>query len=525
MDLFSILKNNWPIALGITALMSLVLGYMLSHWMGKIRKNSSERLAHKILEEAKLERETQLKTAKLEVKEEIFRARTQFESEMRQRREELVQMEKRIVEKERVVEKRLESIDRKESDLRQKEKMMKSQEETLSLKEKELESLLEKEHLLLQNVSGISRDEARKELLGKIQAEVKEDAALMIRQSEARVREEVSRKAQWLMVDAVGRCAMDHVQEITVTAVALPSDEHKGKIIGRDGRNIRTFEAATGVDLIIDDTPDTVVISAFDMVRREIARLSLEQLIRDGRIHPARIEEVVERIKKEIDESIRQAGEKAVFQMGLSTVHPEIVKLLGRLKYRTSYGQNVLEHSKEVGWLMGVMAAELGLDIKTARRAGLLHDLGKALSHEIEGPHALIGGDFARKYGESEEVIAGIAGHHNELPEPTLWGVLTQAADALSAARPGARSDTVEHYLQRLEKLEGLANAFPGVEKTYAIEAGREIRVIVKPQEINDDGALVLSRDIAKKIKSELQYPGIIKVTVIRETRVVEYAR
>ncbi|MBI1870127.1 MAG: ribonuclease Y [Chlamydiae bacterium] len=511
--------------MGITALMSLVLGYMLSHWMGKIRKNSSERLAHKILEEAKLERETQLKTAKLEVKEEIFRARTQFESEMRQRREELVQMEKRIVEKERVVEKRLESIDRKESDLRQKEKMMKSQEETLSLKEKELESLLEKEHLLLQNVSGISRDEARKELLGKIQAEVKEDAALMIRQSEARVREEVSRKAQWLMVDAVGRCAMDHVQEITVTAVALPSDEHKGKIIGRDGRNIRTFEAATGVDLIIDDTPDTVVISAFDMVRREIARLSLEQLIRDGRIHPARIEEVVERIKKEIDESIRQAGEKAVFQMGLSTVHPEIVKLLGRLKYRTSYGQNVLEHSKEVGWLMGVMAAELGLDIKTARRAGLLHDLGKALSHEIEGPHALIGGDFARKYGESEEVIAGIAGHHNELPEPTLWGVLTQAADALSAARPGARSDTVEHYLQRLEKLEGLANAFPGVEKTYAIEAGREIRVIVKPQEINDDGALVLSRDIAKKIKSELQYPGIIKVTVIRETRVVEYAR
>jgi ribonuclease Y len=307
--------------------------------------------------------------------------------------------------------------------------------------------------------------------------------------------------------------------------VSLPNDDIKGKIIGREGRNIRAFEVATGVDLIIDDTPETVVISAFDMVRREIARLALEQLIREGRIHPARIEEVVDKVKREMEDEIRQAGERTVFELGLTTVHSEIVKLVGRLKYRTSYGQSVLDHSKEVAWLLGGIAAELGLDVKLAKRIGLLHDIGKAVSHEMEGSHAVVGGDLARKFNESQDVVSGIKDHHADHGEQSLWGVLTQVADAISAARPGARSDTVENYLQRLEKLEEIANSFRGVERSYAIQAGREIRVVVKPEEISDDGALLLSRDIAKRVQNELQYPGTIKVTVIREKRTVEYAR
>ncbi|MBI1884432.1 MAG: ribonuclease Y [Chlamydiae bacterium] len=525
MSVSEILKNHLPWAFLLTLTSGLWLGYALRSWLGRLRRGKAEKAAEEILQEAALQAQTRRKEAEVAAKEEFFKARSEFEKETKERRQEISNLEKRVIQKEEMLEKKLEGLDRKENDFRAKEKSLKTKDEEIEAKKKEWEALIEKEGLQLQDLSGLSRDEARHQLLSKIQEEVQHEAALAIRQAEARLQEEVDRKAGWMIVNAMQRCVMEHTQEATVTTVSLPNDDMKGKIIGRDGRNIRTFEAATGVDLTIDDTPETVVISAFDMVRREIARLSLEQLIRDGRIHPARIEEVVAKVKKEIEETIRQAGEKAVFELGLTALHPEVVKLVGRLKYRTSYGQNVLDHSKEVAWLMGVMASEMGMDVKLARRAGLLHDIGKALSHEEEGSHALIGGDLARKYGESPEVIAGIAEHHGETEEQTVWGIFTQVADAISAGRPGARSDTVGNYLQRLNQLEEIANSFPGVEKTYAIQAGRELRVMVKPGEVNDDAALLLSRNIAQKIQGSLQYPGVVKVTVIRETRAVEFAR
>jgi ribonuclease Y len=503
----------------------VLVGYAVRTVLGKMNRHSSERKAEKILEDAQHEADTKRKEARLEAKEEVYKVKAELEKEVQSRREDCVQIEKRLMQREENLEKRSDLVDKNDQDTRQREKLFKTKEEELIQKEKELETVLEKERVQLQQLSGLSREEAKKLLISKVESDIQQDAAYFMRQAETRAREEVNRKTQWLIAESMQRCVFDHVKEATVTTVSLPNDEIKGKIIGRDGRNIRTLEAATGVDVIIDDTPETVVLSGFDMVRREIARISLEQLIRDGRIHPARIEEVVEKVKKEMDESVRQAGEQAVFELGVGPMHPELMKWLGRLKYRTSYGQNVLAHSKEVAWLFGALAVEMGLDVKLAKRAGLLHDIGKALSHEVEGSHALIGADLAKKYNEPREVLEGIAGHHEELEEKTLWGVLTQVADAISAGRPGARSDTVENYLQRLEKLEAIASGFKGVERCFAIQAGREIRVLVNALEVNDDAALMMSKDIAKKIQDELQFPGVVKVTVIREMRAVEYAR
>ena len=503
----------------------LLIGYAVRTVLGKMNRRSSERRAEKILEDAQHEAETKRKEARMEAKEEVYKVKAELEKEVQSRREDSVQIEKRLMQREENLEKRSDLVDRKDQDTRQREKTFKAKEEELVQKEKELEVVLEKERIQLQQLSGLSLEEAKKLLISKVESDIQQDVAYLMRQAEARGREEVTRKTHWLIAESMQRCVFDHVKEATVTTVSLPNDEIKGKIIGRDGRNIRTLEAATGVDVIIDDTPETVVLSGFDMVRREIARISLEQLIRDGRIHPARIEEVVEKVKKEMDESIRQAGEQAVFELGVGPMHPDLMKWLGRLKYRTSYGQNVLTHSKEVAWLFGALAVEMGLDVKLAKRAGLLHDIGKALSHEVEGSHGLIGADLAKKYNEPREVIEGIAGHHEETEEKTLWGVLTQVADAISAGRPGARSDTVENYLQRLEKLEAIASGFKGVERCFAIQAGREIRVLVNALEVNDDAALMMCKEIAKKIQDELQFPGVVKVTVIREMRAVEYAR
>ncbi len=520
-----ILRAYWKETLLGVGIPALFVGFFLRLFWAKLSKRSAEKMATQVIEKAQVDAQTKRKEMELHAKEEIHRARDEFEKELKERRQEITQLEKRILQREETLEKRTELFEKKELDFRNREKNIKTKEEQIQIKEKELENVLEVERVQLQNLAGVTREDAKRLLLTKIEEEVQSESALVVRQSENRIHQEIDRKARELVVDAMQRCVMDHVQDVAVTTVSLASDEIKGKIIGREGRNIRTFEMATGVDLIIDDTPGTIVISAFDMVRREIARIALEQLIRDGRIHPSRIEEVVAKVKQEIDETIRRAGEEAVIELGLVAIHPEIVKLVGRLKYRTSYGQNVLEHSKEVAWLMGALAADLKMDVKLAKRIGLLHDIGKALSHEVEGSHAVIGGDFARKFRESEECISGIAGHHAEIAEMTVWGTLCQVADAISAARPGARSDTVENYLQRLEKLEAVANAFKGVERSYAIQAGREIRVIVKPDEVNEDAAFLLSRDIAKKIQGELQYPGVIKVTVIRETRSVEFAR
>lgn len=523
--ILEIFKKSGKEILLVVGIPFFVAGFLIRLWLGKLNKRSAEKMGKMILEEANTQAQSRKKEASLEAKEEIHRARIEFEKELKERRQEVGTLEKRMVQKEEVLEKRIELLDRKEQDIRNREKTAKTKEELFQVKAQELEQVLEKERVELQSIAGLTREEARKSLLTKIEEEVQGEAAFVLRQSEMRIREEADRLGRWLIVDAMQRCVMDHVQDATVTTVSLPNDEVKGKIIGREGRNIRTFETATGVDLLIDDTPGTVVISAFDMVRREIARIALEQLIRDGRIHPSRIEEVVAKVKQEMDESIRRAGEQTVMEVGLVTVHPEIIKLVGRLKYRTSYGQNVLAHSKEVAWILGCLAAELKMDVKLAKRIGLLHDIGKAMSHEAQGSHAVVGGDFAKKFHESDDCVSGIVGHHGDVGEPTIWGILCQVADAISAARPGARSDTVENYLQRLEKLESVANGFKGVERSYAIQAGREIRVIVKPGEITDDAALILSKDIAKKIQGELQYPGVIKVTVIRETRAIEFAR
>lgn len=525
MQLMELLEAHWREALMTTGLAALCLGYWVRSLFGRLALAKADERARKLLGEAKIQADSLLKEARVEAKEEAFKIRAEVDRDLLERRQDITALEKRIHQKEETLEKRIEIADRKDHDLRNREKALKSREEDLLGKDKDLSSLLESQRLHLQNLAGLTREEARKQLLARIEEEVKSDAAMCLRKMEDGIRDESRRRAQWLLTEAMQRCLVDHVQEATVTAVSLPNDDIKGKIIGRDGRNIRAFESATGVDLIIDDTPETVVISGFDMVRREVARISLENLIKDGRIHPARIEEVVERVKKDLDETIRHAGEKAVFDLGLTPVHPDLIHLIGRLKYRTSYGQNVLEHSKEVAWLLGCIAAELGLDVKTAKRIGLLHDIGKALSHEVEGNHAAIGADLARKYNETGDVVDGIGGHHEEGEHQTMWGVLTLIADAISAGRPGARSDTVENYIQRLEKLEDIACSFQGVEKAFAVQAGREIRVMVDPSKTDDEAALLLSREIAGRIQRDLQYPGVIKVTVIREKRAIEYAR
>ncbi len=509
--------------LGVSS--TFLLGYFARRIIGEKRLTAAEEKAKKLLDEAKSQIEARRKEVELEAKDLLFRTRQDFENQTKERRQELLNLEKRLMQKEENIDKKVDILEKKEKEIVQREGLLVGKENVLSTKQKELDVLLAEEKQKLQRISGLSVEEAKRLFLQRIEDEAKKDAGLLIKRIEEEARESAEKKAKEIIADAIERYAAEHTVDSTVSVVSLPNDEMKGRIIGREGRNIRALEIATGVDVIIDDTPEAVILSGFDIVRREIARISLERLIQDGRIHPGRIEEVVEKVKQEMENTIREEGERTVFELGLQRVHPELIKLVGRLKFRTSYGQNALQHMKEVSFLMGVIASELGLDVNLAKRVGLLHDIGKAVTHEVEGPHAKIGAELAKKFGESEEVVSAIMSHHEEAEVTSIYGVLLQAADSISATRPGARRETLETYIKRLEKLESIADAFEGVEKAYAIQAGREVRVIVKPDRISDLQAIGLSREIRKKIEEGMEYPGQIKVTVIRETRAIEYAK
>jgi ribonuclease Y len=506
------------IAAVVAVIVGFALGFLTRRIIAESKIGGAEEKARQIIEEGKKTAETKKKEALLEAKDEIHKSRTEFEREIKDRRSEMNRQERRVQQKEESLDKKADSLEKKDELLNKKLKEADVlKEETLKVKNAQLE--------ILERISGLSVEEAKSYLLKNIESEVRHEAALMIKDIETQAKDEADKKAKNIISAAIQKCAADHVAEATVSVVALPNDEMKGRIIGREGRNIRALETATGIDLIIDDTPEAVVLSGFDPVRREIARMALEKLIVDGRIHPARIEETVEKARKEIDAIIKQEGEQATFDTGVHGLHPELIRLLGRMKYRTSYGQNVLKHSTEVANLAGIMAGELGVDVKTAKRAGLLHDIGKSVDHEIEGSHVDIGVDIAKKYQESEEVIHAIQAHHGDVEATTVIACIVQACDAISAARPGARRENLETYIKRLEKLEELADSFAGVEKSYAIQAGREIRIMVKPDAVKDEETVLLARDIVKKIESELEYPGQIKVNVIRETRSVDYAK
>lgn len=506
-------------------ILSFFAGYFFRRIIAQRRMKSAEFEAEAILSSAKKEAEAKIKEAQLEAKDLLYEIRSNFEKETADRRSELQVFEKRLLQREENIDRKVELLDKKERDLIQAQRNISQRDSESQKKSRELEFMLQQEKEKLQRISGLSAEEAKKLLLSKMEDEVRHEAGMMIKRIEDEARNTAEKKARNIISLAIQRCATEHTVESTVSVVNLPGDEMKGRIIGREGRNIRAFEMATGIDVIIDDTPEAVILSGFDMVRREIARITLERLISDGRIHPARIEEIVAKVKEEMEVNIREEGEKAVFDVGLHGINPELVKLIGRLKYRTSYGQNVLQHSRECAFLMGIMASELRLDVTLAKRIGVLHDIGKAVDHEVEGTHNKIGADLAKKYGESQIVLDAIAGHHDEIEQKNIYAVLVQAADAISATRPGARRETLESYIKRLEKLEAMADSFKGVEKAYAIQAGREIRVIVHPDKISDGESVNLSREIAKKIESELEYPGQIKVTVIRETRSIEYAK
>ncbi|MEW5899175.1 MAG: ribonuclease Y [Bacillota bacterium] len=499
-------------------LVALAIGYLVRKYLAEAKIASAEAEARKIREEAERLAEARKREALLEAKEEVLKLRNEVERENRERRSELQRLERRLVQKEEALDRKIEGIEKKEEALNRKEH------EIEGIKNK-LNEIYRQQIAELERISGLTCEEARQLLLANVEKEIQHEAAMLIREMETKAREEGERRAREIISLAIQRCAADHSAETTVAVIPLPNDEMKGRIIGREGRNIRAFETLTGIDLIIDDTPEAVILSGFDPIRREMAKIALEKLIVDGRIHPARIEEMVEKAQKEIEVQIREAGEQAMFQTGVHGLHPELVNLLGRLKYRTSYGQNVLKHSIEVAHLAGLMAAELGADVQLAKRAGLLHDIGKAVDHQMEGPHVSIGIELAKKYKEHPEVIHAVASHHGDEDPKTIIAVLVQAADAISAARPGARRETLEAYLKRLQKLEEVANSFEGVEKAYAIQAGREVRIMVKPEKVDDLGAVRLAREIARKIESELEYPGQIKVTILREVRVVDYAK
>lgn len=483
---------------------------------GKI--GSAEEEAKRIVDDSVKEAETKKKEILVEARDEAYKMRAEYEKENKERRNEIQRSEKRLIKKE-------ETLDSKSLQVEKKEELLQTKLKEIETKQMKLEAIHQKQEEELERISGFTMEEAKAILIDSIKKEAEQEAAIMVKEIEKEAKENAERKAREVITYAIQKCSADHVAETTVSVVDLPNDEMKGRIIGREGRNIRALEQMTGIDIIIDDTPEAVVISGFDPIRREVARLTLEKLISDGRIHPARIEEMVEKSKKEIEQQIKDEGEAATLETNVHGMHPELIKLLGRLKFRTSYGQNVLKHSIEVSHLAGIMAHELGADVKIAKRAGLLHDIGKAVDHEVEGPHVAIGEDLARKYKENRAVTHAIAAHHNDIEPQTIEAVLVQAADAISAARPGARRETLETYIKRLEKLEEICNSFEGVDKSFAIQAGREVRIMVKPELTNDSSIILVAKDIVKKIEEEMEYPGQIKVNVIRESRAIEYAK
>ncbi len=509
----------YVILLAVVALLvGWAIGYVMRRSIAEKKISSAEIAARNIIENAKKESEAAKKEMILEGKDEIHKFRLEGEREVRERRNEIQRMEKRVLQKEESLDRKMDTLERKEENLARKEKAVEEQNERMK-------QLVHEQQVELERISGLSSEEAKEIILKGVEDEVRHEAAILIKEIEQQAKDDGDKKAREIIATAIQRCAADQVTETTVSVVTLPNDEMKGRIIGREGRNIRTLETLTGIDLIIDDTPEAVILSGFDPVRREIAKTALEKLVADGRIHPARIEEMVEKARREVDERIREYGEQATFETGVYGLHPDLIKILGRLHFRTSYGQNVLAHSMEVAYLAGLMAAELGEDITLAKRAGLLHDIGKAIDHEVEGSHVEIGIELGKKYKEHEVVVNSIASHHGDFEPTSVIAMLVGAADALSAARPGARRETLETYIKRLEKLEEISESFEGVEKSFAIQAGREIRIMVKPDMVDDLESYRLARDITKRIESELDYPGHIKVTVIRETRAVEYAK